>query len=99
MANEPSERDYHLGMATLGHQLDDFWRSDVGQYLLTRATADYNSALFDFKACNPTNTAAVTAIQSRMLRASEFRGWMEEGIAEGLRSKAALDGLDDEQPE
>ena len=90
---------YHYGMATLGEQLESFWKSDVGEYLRVRALSDYNAALAEFQKCNPADTPKVIEIQQKMAISTKFKVWLEEGIAEGLRSKRILEGIDDESPE
>ena len=90
---------YHYGIATLGEQLESFWKSDVGEYLRLRALSEYNSALADFQECDPSDVKAVIRIQNRMGMASRFKRWLDEGISEGLRSKRILEGIDDEAVE
>lgn len=93
---QPDERAYHLGMAVLAEQLESFWKSDVGQYLLRRANLEYNAALAAFVRCDPTNSKEVQLIQGKLAQATNFKKWLEEGIAEGLRSKNVLFGIEDE---
>jgi hypothetical protein len=86
----------NLEIAVFGKQVDQFWNSQIGQYLLERTLEEYNTALEDFKRVNPTDSAAIVKIQGRMWRSESFRDWLSEAITAGLRANDILEGNDDE---
>lgn len=85
---------YHT--ASFGKYVDDFWTSDLGQYLLQRTLEEYNSALEEFRTCDPNDTKQVSRIQSKMLRAESFRNWLSEAIEEGAKALRIIEGNDNE---
>lgn len=92
------EEQYHLDQAALGKQLDEFWDSRVGQYLLEMSLAQYNRALEDFKTCDPTDYKTVARLQADIRHAESFKDWLNRGIENGLKSTNILQGNDDEIP-
>lgn len=95
--DEPTEQavDPTLLTAVFGRQVEQFWDSQIGQYLLERSLREYNSAILGLKTCNPTDVAAITKFQSDLIRAEGFRDWLSEAIQDGLRAKNVLEGLDE----
>lgn len=81
--------------AVMGRRLEEFWDSDIGQYLLTRALGEYNSALEQFQSCDPTDTKTVIRLQSAMARSSGFKEWLSVGISEGLKAVRIIEGQDE----
>ena len=96
MPQSQQENAELIASAVLGEQIDSFFQSDVGKYLLARAKRVYNTAVEDFKRLDPSDTEAVRRCQTDMWKAEAFQGWMEQGIQEGLTSLGILEGLDDD---
>lgn len=84
-----------MATAVFGKQVELFWDSDIGQYLLERTLTEYNSAIEELTTCDPTNTAKIITLQSKAIRAEQFRGWLSQAIEDGLRAKRLLEGLDE----
>jgi hypothetical protein len=97
--NHALENKELFDSAALGASIDEFWDSRIGQYLLERVLAEYNSALEKLKTCDPTNLVTIIRLQSDVKRAESFREWLSVAIANGLKSLNILKGLDDEAPE
>lgn len=81
--------------AVFGKQVELFWDSQIGQYLLERSLREYNSAISGLKTCNPTDIGTFTKLQSQLIRAEEFHDWLSQAIEDGLRAKNILEGLDE----
>ncbi len=81
--------------AVFGKQVELFWDSQIGQYLLERSLREYNSAISGLKTCSPTDAATFMKLQSQLIRAESFRDWLSEAIEDGLRAKNILEGLDE----
>lgn len=85
-----------LERAQLGKQIEEFWDSEVGNYLRNRATELYTTAIAELKSCNPTDWQTIAKLQSDAFKAESFIQWLEEGISDGLRSLEILQTGDDE---
>lgn len=99
MQNQPDHTEDPLQdevrVAVFGKQVENFWGSDIGQYLLQRCLGEYNSAIAGIRQCNPTDTATFTKLQSQMIRAEDFKDWLSQAIEDGLRAKNVLEGIDE----
>lgn len=84
-----------LEVAAFGRAVDEFWGSRMGQYLLEKSLQEYNSALEEFKRCDPTDSAKITKIQGRMWRAESFKDWLSESITAGIKALDILQGNDE----
>lgn len=90
------DNDKLLSYAVLGKQLEQFWASDVGKYLHSRALKEYTAAVDELMTCDPTNTHVVMRAQGRAWQAEHFEKWVNEGIEAGLRAHQLLEeGSDD----
>ena len=88
-----------VATAVLGKEIEDFLRSDIGKYLISRANRVYTAAVDEFKRVDPTKTAEIIRIQADMWKADAFKAWIVEGIQEGLTALNFLDGRDDDHQE
>ena len=83
-----------LDQAILGDQIDSFWRSDVGNYLLAKAEREYIMAFESWVDMDVSNVQAALTLQSTAQRAKSFRSWLNEGIIQGLKAKEILEDRD-----
>lgn len=84
----------HLERAIFGKQVEEFWDSEIGQYLLARALQEYNTALEELKVCH--NIADMFTLQGKVWRAESFQNWLSAAITDGLKAKNILEHGDDE---
>jgi hypothetical protein len=87
----PQDSPEQFEAAVLGRECDRFWDSPIGQYLLERTLAEYNTALEEFLICDPTDTPKIIALQSAMKRSASFRDWLSTAIKEGLRAEQIIE--------
>lgn len=87
----PNDNPEAWEAAVLGREVDSFWDSTIGQYLLKRCLMEYNTALEAFLACDPADTMKVMTYQSNMRRANDFKEWLSTAITEGLRAEQLID--------
>lgn len=93
----PTDNPELYDAAVLGKQIDEFWDSAIGQYLLGMALRDYNKALEEFMECDTTDYKTVCRIQSDMKRAASFREWLSLAIDEGIKAINIIQGNDDHE--
>lgn len=91
---EESDRQAMFDLAALGREVDAFWGSRMGEYLLTRCDREYVTALEQLKTCDPTNSTLIIRLQGEVWRAQSFRGWLEEAIRTGLSAENLLEERD-----
>lgn len=84
-----------LGVAIFGKQVDMFWDSDIGQYLLKRALAEYNSAISELIQVHPTDVGKIAQLQMKATRAEQFREWLSAAIQDGIRATRVLEGQEE----
>jgi hypothetical protein len=85
-----------LETAVFGKQVEIFWDSRIGQYLLVNTLREYNYSLEKLKTCDPTDFKQVVKLQAEIWRAESFRDWLSQAIEDGIRSTKILEGIDDE---
>jgi hypothetical protein len=88
------DKDLIVRRAIFGKQVDNFFSSDIGKYLLARADDEAEQALVAFKTCDPTDVSKVTGIQNKILQSENFKTWLEEAVMDGLQ---ALNILEDRE--
>ena len=86
--------DELINQAVLGDQIDSFWRSDVGKYLLAKAEREYIMAFESWIDMDVSNVQAALKLQSDANRARSFKSWLDEGIIQGLKAKEILEDRD-----
>jgi len=84
-----------LETAVFGKQVDLFWDSEIGQYLLGHALREYNTSLETLKSCDPSDSKTVARLQGEIWRAESFRDWLSRAIEDGIRATNILEGIDD----
>lgn len=82
--------------AVFGKQVEEFMRSNVGQYIMAKAQRDYLEAVRHLRDCT---TDELVQFQSDMKRAESIQGWFVSAIEEGLRALNVIEGKEDEESE
>lgn len=82
--------------AALGREIESFWGSSVGTYLLKRADDEYVKAISELETCDPTDFKAIVKCQGETWRAKSFRKWLTEGIEAGRVAENVLEERDDD---
>ena len=80
-----------VNQAVLGEQLDQFWRSEVGQYLLAKVEQECIMALEHLATADPSDINTMRDHQSTYKRAMSFKTWIENGIVAGLKAVEILE--------
>lgn len=90
MTNE-NESEVLLDVAIFGEQVDQFLKSDIGQYLLQHAAAEEARGLSELKRVLCTDPEAVWKAQNKVWRGESFRIWLTEAVSAGLKAQEVLE--------
>jgi hypothetical protein len=91
----PTESEILLDVAVLGEQIDQFLKSDVGQYLLQHAAEQEEQGLEELRRVKCTDATAVWEAQNKVWVAEKFRTWLDEAIRAGLKAQMILEDRED----
>jgi len=78
-------------VAVLGEQVDQFFKSDIGKYLLEHAAAQEAEGLNELRRVDCKNPEVVWNAQNKVWIAEKFRVWLEEAIQAGLKARMILE--------
>jgi cytochrome c-type biogenesis protein CcmH/NrfF len=78
-------------IAVLGEQVDQFFKSDIGKYLLDHAAAQEAQGLERLKKVKCSDAQAVWEAQSQVWVAEQFRTWLTDAIQAGLKAQMILE--------
>jgi hypothetical protein len=84
-----------LQRAVFGKQVENFWASDVGRYLQTKAQERYNAAIDQLRDVDPEDAKEIRRIQNEIKFSECFVGWLNEALREGLEARTELTERDD----
>lgn len=70
--------------AAFAELIEDFWKSDIGQYLANRAQTESDEATRELvEKAHIMASDQILAAQARIWRASKFGEWLEEAYSRG----------------
>lgn len=76
--------DPRVASAAFAELVEDFWKSDIGQYLKGRAQQESDEATKELvEKAHQLTQNQLLALQSQIWRASKFCEWLEEAYARG----------------
>ena len=86
--------DPKVEAAVFAELIEDFWRSDIGKYLMARAKEESEEAMKHLiEGAHGMTQKQIVAAQAQVWRASKFCEWLEEAYKQGV---AALRLLEEE---
>ena len=80
-----------LRRAAFGKQVEEFWTSDIGNYLMNRIDSEVVGAFKEIKNCDPKDGKLVQTIQNKIYRSESIKSWLEDAIVDGLQSFKELE--------
>jgi hypothetical protein len=80
-----------LRRAAFGKQVEEFWSSDIGNYLLNRLDSEVVEAFGEIKVCDPKDGKTVQHIQNKIYRAESIKVWLTDAVCDGLQSFKELE--------
>lgn len=75
----------------LGSDAVEFVKSDLGRYLIGRATIDVREATDSLKKTWPWRKRRIQQLQNEIWRAEHFKGWLLQAITSGRTALSELD--------
>jgi hypothetical protein len=91
VSEEQAESTLILERAVFGKQVEAFFNTEIGQYILHRAQDQQSDALTKLKICDPENPNVVRKLQNDAKVAESIVQWLEDAIADGLQAIKILD--------
>ncbi len=82
-----AETQVLLAEVELGLDAQQFLGSKLGRYLVGCAQQEVKQAFVDFKAADPEDKKAITALQNRIWVAERFQQWIAEAIGNGTNAE------------
>ena len=89
------ETEILFNVAVLGEQVDQFFKSEIGKYLLDHAAAQEAEGLDELRRVDCKNAEAVWEAQNKVWIAEKFRVWLDEAIRAGLKARMILEDRED----
>lgn len=77
--------------AIFGKQVEEFFNSDIGRYLLIKADSEKKGAIVDLKECDPTDWKEVQKHQNRIKMAEDIAFWLQDAVQRGLAALQIID--------
>lgn len=91
------ETDTLMAEAILGRDAQDFFRSELGQYILGRIGQEISDAQEKLERVSPWRRRRICELQNEIWRARSMSGWLAELIEAGKAAEAALNEADAER--
>lgn len=87
MNDEGSEdQTLMIQRAIFGKQVEVFFNSDIGKYLIGRALEQKEEAQYEFTKADCTNISEMLKIQNRIIVADSVVGWLRDAVEDGLQA-------------
>ena len=93
MMENNENRDLLLRRAAFGQQVEAFWTSDIGGYLIARIESGLEASFDQLKVCDPKDGRIVQALQNEIWKAETLKQWLTDAVVDGL---AAVNILNDD---
>lgn len=81
--------------AVFGEKVQEFLRSDIGDFLLKRAEAELTAAINSLKSVDPMQMTTVIILQERIRQLERFETWLGDAVQEGLTAISVIEGEED----
>jgi hypothetical protein len=85
------ETEILFDVAVLGEQVEQFFKSDIGKYLLDHAAQQEAQGLEELRRVDCKNVEAVWNAQNKVWLAEKFRTWLGDAIQAGLKAQMILE--------
>lgn len=74
-----------------GAEVERFLQSPIGKFLVEHAERQIESAMETFRTVNPTDHAAITAIQVQLKVADSVQDWLASAVSAGYEAERMLE--------
>jgi hypothetical protein len=86
-----AEQEELIQKAVFGKQVESFFNSDIGKYIIALSELDRSEALTLLAKCDPENANTVRELQNRVVVCDKIRGWLENAIINGVQALNIID--------
>lgn len=93
---ELDPEDPRVQEAVFGKEVENFLHSPIGDYLLSKARNEAETATEQLKTVEPTLTDKIRELQSTIRRAESIMGWLGDAVANGHRAISLIDGEEED---
>lgn len=80
---------------TLGLDMQQMLRSNVGRHLITRAEEERAATLEKFKSVDPENPKAIRNLQCELAVIDKLQQWMADAVADGDQAEKIIEESQD----
>ena len=77
--------------ALLGQRIQEFFGSEIGDYLNDRLDSDEDAAMFEFKNCDHNDTDKMKDVHFRVSVIDEIRRYLVEGNDDGIHARDEIE--------
>ena len=84
MNEEIESKELLLHRAAFGKQVEQFLNTDIGKYLMNRATDEVIDAFSEFKKCDARDGKTIEKVQNKIYRAESFKQWLTDAVLDGV---------------
>lgn len=81
--------------AVFGEKVQEFLRSEIGDFLLKRVEAQLAVSIESLKSVDPGKTTQVVVLQERIRLLEGFESWLGDAVQEGLTAISVIEGEED----
>lgn len=89
--NSNQENQQLLAESMLGEDIEEWCKSDIGRYLIGRATIEIQDATAKLKTTFPWRWRRIQQLQNEIWRGESFKVWLLQQIRSGRTALAALE--------
>lgn len=93
MPLDPEDPDVRV--AVLGKLVEDFLKSDIGDYLIKQSDYKVNHAVKELKSVSPWRRNRIKHLQNEIRIGEDFQNWLAEAYAAGKQAMNNLEGKDE----
>lgn len=79
-----------IAEAILGRDAEDFWKTELGRYILGRLKQEREVAVDALIAVQPMDERKIRELQNELWRIDTVKGWFSELIMSGKQAEVAL---------
>jgi hypothetical protein len=83
----------------LGKDAEDFFKTDIGRYVLARSREEVDEAILELKATPAHDVAEIRNLQLTIAKAEGAVEWLNEQIIAGKQALQQLENIEDQNNE
>lgn len=91
MSSQASERALLEAEVGFGLEVEKFFETDIGKYLLARSEAEVKQAVKELKAVDPEDSRTIRRLQNVINRNEGVEGWLAEIIKGGRDARVQIE--------